>query len=169
MTPEIKSSKHEKGQSLVELGLALIVLLIIFAGLVDLGRAIFYYLAMRDAAQEGLMYGVVYPNNCMQIEDRVLGSLADPNIRVQVSIGRQNEGSINSAVYDLVACNLQHACRKCHGHPGSDVHVMQITVSNPNFPLGMPFIGAFLGTQTISLRATIQGTIVRPITCKACP
>lgn len=169
MTHTIKTSKLEKGQSLVELALGLIVLLIILAGLVDLGRAIFYYLAMRDAAEEGLVYGVVYPNNCTQIEDRVFGSLADPNIQVQVFIGRQAETAIDTNVYDLQACNNQNACRKCHGHPGSDVHVMQIVVINPNFPLSMPFIGTFLGTQSISLRASIQGTIIRPIQCAACP
>jgi hypothetical protein len=143
----IKSSKYEKGQSLVELGLSLLVLIFILAGLIDLGRAIFYYLAMRDAAEEGLIYGVAFPRNCTQIEDRVYGTLSDPNIQVQVLIN------------DSSSCASAGNNIKCYGNK------MTLQVSNPNFPISMPLLGTFLGRQSLSLRATVNGTILRPLTC----
>jgi len=48
--------KSERGQSLTELAVIVVIMIIILAGVVDLGGVIFQYLAMRDAAQEGASY-----------------------------------------------------------------------------------------------------------------
>ena len=53
----INKNRSEKGQSLVELAISLMVLLLILAGVVDLGNMMFQYMAMRDAAQEAASYG----------------------------------------------------------------------------------------------------------------
>src|SRR5215470_12817695 len=48
-----------RGQSLVELALSLTVILMLLAGAVDFGMAFFSYTAIRDAAQEGALYGSI--------------------------------------------------------------------------------------------------------------
>ncbi len=44
----------EVGQSLVELALSFTFLLLLLAGAADLGRLIFSYISIHDAAQEGV-------------------------------------------------------------------------------------------------------------------
>ncbi|MFC1879838.1 TadE/TadG family type IV pilus assembly protein, partial [Chloroflexota bacterium] len=51
----------QDGQSLVEFAVALVFLLLLIAGIVDVSRALFTYMALRDAAQEGALYGSTNP------------------------------------------------------------------------------------------------------------
>jgi len=46
-----KNHPSEHGQSMVELALTITILMILLAGVIDMGRAFFTYMAMRDAAQ----------------------------------------------------------------------------------------------------------------------
>jgi Flp pilus assembly protein TadG len=52
----------ERGQSLVEIALALPLLLVTLLGLVDLGRAFVYTTAVTNAAREAAMYEVYDPS-----------------------------------------------------------------------------------------------------------
>ena len=52
--------EENRGQSLVEFVLLLPVLLIILAGLLDLGRLYFAYVAVTDAAAEGAAYAALF-------------------------------------------------------------------------------------------------------------
>ena len=62
----MKHSRREKGQSLLEFALILPVLLIVLAGVLDLGRIYYSYVAITDAAAEGATYAAMYP----QVSDR---------------------------------------------------------------------------------------------------
>ena len=57
----VLSSQNEKGQSLVEMAFSVIVLLILIAGIVDVGRMLFVWLAIRDASEEGVVFASVCP------------------------------------------------------------------------------------------------------------
>ena len=46
---------------MIELALSFTVLLFLLMGVIDLGRAFFALSAMRDAAQEGAVYGSLSP------------------------------------------------------------------------------------------------------------
>lgn len=50
---------QSRGQSLVEFALVLPVLLVILLGVVDLGRAIYYYNTLSNLAREGARAGIV--------------------------------------------------------------------------------------------------------------
>jgi Flp pilus assembly protein TadG len=50
---------HMSGQGLVEMALILPVLLLIFMGIIDFGRAIYAYNAVSNAAREGARLGIV--------------------------------------------------------------------------------------------------------------
>ncbi|MBN1955206.1 MAG: pilus assembly protein [Anaerolineae bacterium] len=58
----MKKTKRQKGQSLVEFALLLPILLIIMAGVLDLGRLYYTYVAVTDAAAEGASYASRHPN-----------------------------------------------------------------------------------------------------------
>ena len=53
------SGKKPKGQSLVEFAIMLPILLLLILGVFDLGRVIYYYSAIANAAREGARFGVV--------------------------------------------------------------------------------------------------------------
>jgi len=55
----LSTNQNESGQSLVEMALTLIVLLLLLASAIDLGIALYSYVTIRDAAQEGALYGSV--------------------------------------------------------------------------------------------------------------
>ena len=64
-------SDVEQGQSMVEFALGITFILILMAGTVDLGRAYFSFLSLRDAAQEGALYGSLAPPDTAGIRARV--------------------------------------------------------------------------------------------------
>lgn len=140
------TSSQEKGQSLVELTLSIMALLIILAGVVDLGNMFFQYMAMRDAAQEGASFAAIYPSACTNIEARVRADLHNPDpADIQIDI-----------LVDGVPCASAGPTNACSP---KDV---KVTVSQPNFQLMMPLIGAVLGRQTVHLEASIVNTILSP-------
>ena len=53
----MKLFKSERGQSLVELGISLLILLYLLAGAAEFGVLFFQFVQLRDAAQEGALYG----------------------------------------------------------------------------------------------------------------
>ena len=57
----MRHPRGEKGQSLTEFALVLPVLLIILAGVLDLGRLYYSYIAVTDAAAEGAAYAALHP------------------------------------------------------------------------------------------------------------
>ena len=52
-----------RGQSLVEIAILLPLLLLIFMLMLDLGRAVYYYSVIHNAAREGARYGVIHPDD----------------------------------------------------------------------------------------------------------
>ena len=139
----------EKGQAFVEFGLVLVLLLILLAGVVDLGRAFYTFIMLRDAAMEGVAYGSAFPGHCNQIEDRIIDNL-NPGMMVDMQI-QYSDGSSTYSCGDtnvnLVAC------------PGNEI---EISVSQSDFPVTMPLLGAFIGRQTINLTADVSGTVIQP-------
>lgn len=57
-----RKQQHESGQSLVEVALALPILLLILAGLLDLGRVFYTFIALEEAAAEGALYLAINPD-----------------------------------------------------------------------------------------------------------
>jgi hypothetical protein len=141
-----KTFAREKGQALMELAVSITVLFIILAGIVDLGRMLFHYIAMRDAAQEAASYGSINPTHCDQIHERANVAM---NSTPSISVITMIDGAHCSDV-------VNDKMRACYGRE------IKVILRDPNFPITMPFIGTFIGSQTISLEAEITGTILRP-------
>lgn len=145
-----KNASSNKGQSLVELAISVMVLLILVAGLVDLSHAIFSYLSMRDAAQEAMVYGSIYPQFCDQMVDMVRSNVGDNSIEVDVLFDAQPG-------IDGYPCRGASLAHKCAGKQ------IEVVVTQPHFPITMPLIGGFLGTQELRLEARIKGTVLSPV------
>jgi hypothetical protein len=143
MSRVIKSKRIERGQSMVELALTITLLMVLLAGTIDLGRAFFTWLALRDAAQEGASYGSIYPTRVDLIRERVWD-----NLEQVVSNPKTN-----------VAVNIGYIDHPCLGN------TILVSVNYPNFPLTMPFLGTILGSQTIFIHATVNDTILKPMVC----
>lgn len=138
-----KPITNERGQSLAEMAMMMSFLLILLVGVVDLGRGFFVYLALRDAAQEGALFGSTDPTNVTDIELRVRNSSslleglsADPNANTNV-----------------VVSIVGSACT------GGGITVQ---VSYENFPITMPFLGSIIGRQTVPISTAITDTILNP-------
>jgi Flp pilus assembly protein TadG len=141
----ISSLRHSsRGQSFVEVGVFLVVLMILLAGVLDLGRAFFTFIALRDAAQEGALYGSTNPGTLSSIIDRVRNTSNTP-------VDLTNTSDVQVTVTFTGPPCLGNAIR--------------VDVEYVNFPLAMPFLGTILGSQTIPIHATVTDTILRP----ACP
>jgi hypothetical protein len=133
----------EKGQSMVELALTITILMILLAGTIDMGRAFFTYMAMRDAAQEGAAYGSVNPfdenGTRIRVWDNLDQVVPDPE-----------------HPEDYIDIRIDYNGPRCLG---SEIVVY---VDYPEFTLTMPFLGWILNSQTIAIHATIKDNILRP-------
>ena len=149
MGAEMTPRELESGQSLVEFTFGLIILLMLVVGIVDASRALITYLAMRDAAQEGALYGSTDPTNTTAIRERVRDS---SDLMQDICPG------------DVTNCD----------DPGDPVYVdvqvgaacmgegITVTIHYYEFPLVMPLIGAVVGGQTVPISASVTDTILRP-------
>jgi len=148
----------DEGQSLLELALVLLLLLILLAGIVDLGRMMYEYLTMRDAAQEGASYGVVFPNDCAHIIDRVKHNLPDDNYMVSVEVDGLD--CFESYAHDYAP----GMTAPDHGCSGKTVTV----IIDHTTAITMPFISTYIGRNSIPMHVEIQDQIIRPV-CKPTP
>lgn len=139
-----KKSEEKKAQSLVEFAISLLLILTILTGAVEVSLALFEYVTIRDAAQEGALYGSVNPQDTVGIQNRTIDaandgvSLTTGNIIVKMS-GGPCEGSTIPGVTNTIT----------------------VTITYPHHVI-MPLAGTFLGQQ-INLSANVTDTILSPI------
>lgn len=129
----------QSGQSLVEFAVSLVILLMLISGIVDGSRALFTYMALRDAAQEGALYGSVNPTLTNAIENRVYAS-----------------SNVVKSIEDEVTINVTILGSPCNGSG------IRVEVSYADFPISMPFLGAVIGSQTVGIKASVVDTILSP-------
>lgn len=134
-------SRGERGQSMVEFAFSAVFILLLLVGVVDLGRAFFAYMTLRDAAQEGALYGATYPNDIEGIKNRVRGTAKFP---VDLT------DPVNVTIADPII--LGNAC-------AGNALKIQVTY---NFTITTPFLGMIIGSQQIPITATVIDTILRP-------
>lgn len=81
-----------RGQSLVEFAIVSIVLLMLILGIIEMGRLLFVYSVVSNAAHEGVRYGIIRPQDLYaryEMETRVAQGTAVPTA-VVVDNGRCN-------------------------------------------------------------------------------
>ncbi len=147
MEKRLHLKKSERAQSLVEFSFGMVVLLVLVVGITDTARALFTYLSMRDAAQEGALYASVNPANTAAIESRV-----------------RNTSDLISALGTSITVTITPTVsgKLCLGDTGGVSHAMEVKIDYPSFPLTMPLIGAIVGSQTIPISTSAVNKIISP-------
>jgi len=150
----MKTINREKGQSLIELAVSLPVILLILLGTIDFGMALFSYSILRDAAQEGALYGSFNPGNTEEIENRARNILP-----------RSDEAVFSSPV-DLrdttqVSVEIDVIGDDCQGATNGVANSLQVNVVY-QYPIVMPFAGNIIGSDTIRLTGSATNIILQP-------
>jgi Flp pilus assembly protein TadG len=146
------SRKSEKGQSITEFALILVMLLTLLAGVADLGRMFMAYIVIRDAAQEGAVYGSIADKSDLttfrnEVEARVKEAFTDPDDAANTPI----DISKLTVQTDVIGATC--------AMPGSGVRVKV----DYEVPVTMPFLGMIIGSQTMRMSATMENAILSPI------
>ena len=118
-------TRSEGGQELAEYALTLTIFLMIIFVILDLGRAVYAYSALSNAAREGARYGAVHPGDYTGI------TAAVDRLAVGLDV---NPPSI--VVYEdaLKIKNIQ-------------------LCAAAQFAVATPFVGTLLGSNEITLRS----------------
>lgn len=132
----------QSGQSLVEMAITLTLLITLLAGLVDIGRAFFAWIAIRDAAQEGALYGSINPSDAAGVISRARETAAS-----QVDLTQ-----LTTPAPTITG----NACANTTGSNAITVNVIY------NYNTITPFLSAIIGTQVITVRASSTNTIISP-------
>lgn len=139
-----------KGQSLVEFGVSLLVLLFLLSGLVEFGIIFFQYVQLSDAAQEGALYASACDCSVAEIEERTRFASDSPinlreNTGVSVSVTAKDKSG--NAVDPELVCE------------GGSVTVMLSYLHK----IFMPFLPQLLGVTHINVKASVTDTVLSPI------
>lgn len=136
---------------MIEFAVGIVILLTLLSGVIDLTRAFYTYMALRDAAQEGAAYGSICPDDA-KISARVRNMSDDPvNLNDTTNVQVDCEFFTSSSYTD------------CSGTVPAPGNGIKVTVTYNNFKIATPFIGAITG-QTITLRGEATEAIMR-VTC----
>ena len=147
----MKPIKRERGQSLVELGISLLILMYLLSGAVEFGVLFFQFVQLRDAAQEGALYGSMNPP-----------TNASDTTKINAIVTRAKHSSPTSSPIDLindpkVAVTVTVTDGQyCEG--GS----LEVRVTYPH-KIFMPFIPQLLNRTEIPLNASVTDTILTPV------
>ena len=128
----------EKGQSLVELGISFVLLMLLLSGAAEFGVAFFQYVQLKDAAQEGAIYGSLYPYDTVSIEQRVRSASQSP---------------INLTSENVQIFVSYPDTSLCEGHS------IKVNVVYPH-RVFMPLLPQLLGRETILLNGEVVNTIL---------
>ena len=137
----MKNINNERGQSLVELSISLVLLLMLLGGAVEFGMAFFQFVQLRDAVQEGALYGSMNPTDAAGITSRV-------------------QDASNSPI-DLTTLTPVISYTGSADHCEGDGITVELTYQHEIF---MPFLPQIIGS-TLPLHASVTDTILSP----ACP
>lgn len=154
----MKINRSERGQSLVEFAISLVVILFLLAGAVEFGKALFEYIQLRDAAQEGAVYGSICPFTTTDtdpahlIKNRVRNHSSSP---VDLSVTSGSEAvTVNVEGRDGTTQNQKSLALL---KPGDGIYV-EVSYNHQVF---MPFGTLFTrGSNTIPIRASVTNTIL---------
>ncbi len=127
-----------RAQSLVELAISLMVIVLLLSGVIEFGIAFFQFVQMQDAAQEGALYGSINPTDEAGIRTRILAVVNEP-FDLGLTAG-------NIAISDNGG--------RCGGY------ALTVTITYDHI-VTMPLISTITGS-TIPLRAVVTDTILQP-------
>lgn|SRR5690349_9539382 len=164
----MKRFMRERGQSLVELGVSLVILLYLLSGAAEFGVLFFQFVQLRDAAQEGALYGSMNPISTAwsNIEARARAASGSPinladTSKVHVSIKIHETANVN----DAGTVVWQDGSAQGSSSFACEGHGIEVIVSYDH-KIFMPFMAQLLGRTSnpvIPLSANVVDTILSPV------
>lgn len=144
----MKNIKTERGQSLVELSISLVLLLMLLSGAVEFGIAFFQFVQLRDAAQEGALFGSMNPpaSAADAAQETVIADRAKAASQNPINLQTDPAVTVTVDVTDGQYCE------------GGALQV-EITYQHKIF---MPFLPQIIGSS-LPLKATVTDTILTPV------
>ncbi len=140
---------HESGQSLVEMTLGMIVLLILLLGVMDIGRLYFTIIALQNASAEGALYASAFPN-CLDEHSPAPCSETD-NVEYRVE---------NQSLLGMVDWNAAEI-KVFTEDPSGPKRGKSITVEvKYNFRIFTPFITTIVGSDEIPVTVKASQLVV---------
>lgn len=148
----MKKIKSERGQSLVELAISLVIILFLLAGAVEFGIALFQFIQLRDAAQEGALYGSICPP-----------LTSDAEVKIKQRVWNASNSPIRMTEYptlvDIVVKGLDGTTDTPKDSnlliPGDGVDVE----ASYDHVVFMPFASLFMDSP-LTIRASVTDTIL---------
>jgi Flp pilus assembly protein TadG len=132
--------ERERGNTLLEYAIVVIVLLMFLFGIIDFGRALYAYHFVANAAREGTRFAIVRGSSadctgmagCPADND----SIQDYVQNMATGIGLNNASSITAAIASETPANSGLTCTATPIQPGC---IAQVTVQYP-FKFIFPFL-----------------------------
>lgn len=155
----MKKTKTERGQSLVELAISLVILLFLLSGIVEFGMAFFQFVQLRDAAQEGALYGSTEPADFTAIETRVRSSSNTP---INLDAAAPNPVKVIISVNDVPVWIDGTSQGVDTTHTACEANALKVRTEFDHY-IFMPFMPKILGRDKIRLNAEVTDTILRPV------
>ncbi len=146
MNRKAKNKSESNGQSLVELAISLMVILLLLLGAVDFGIALYQYVAIRDAAAEGAIYGSFQPTQVNGMKFRAIESAEDVT-------------PLNDSNVDVVINGS--SCQGSDSSTPPKPNSVKVTVTFDH-SLIFPLVSTMIGTNTVKLKADATNTILTP-------
>jgi len=131
----VRRRQSNRGQSLLEFAIILPVLLVIVAGVLDIGRLYFSYVAVTDAASEGVAYAATHPTNESLI------------------VARARDASNMTADESEIVFQ----CPTCPAVGSGDTVTVTVTYS---FTLATPIVNAIVPGGVVPLRAVASEAVL---------
>ena len=152
-----RAARHanERGQSLVELSLMMVLLLIILSGVLDAGRGFFSYIAIQNAAGEGALYAAINPR-CPHADSAA--NCADPNnVDYRAKYESPSGGLVSP---DLMAVAVTYADGTNQYSEENTTEGNPVTVSvQYRFKIVGPFSPIFPGGELIFTANAVQNIL----------
>jgi hypothetical protein len=139
-----------KGQSLVEFAISLVFIMFLLAGLVEFGIIFLRYIQLRDAAQEGALYGSYCECGLPTISSRVIHSSGSP-----INLAEDTRVSVDVTAMDRFGV-AKDPSLICEG----DGLTVRVSYAHHIF---MPFLPKLLGVTDLNLSASVTDTVLRPL------
>lgn len=139
----------------MELAISLMVIMLLLLGAVETSFALFQYVTIRDAAQEGAIYGSFTPTDAAGIRYHAVAAASD------VLIIDPNEASEEGMAQQPGTVSVDIDGSPCEGIEDGKSNSVIVTVTFPH-KIAFPLITPVLGTDTINLTASVTNTILSP-------
>ena len=143
-----KPPNTQSGQSLVEFAISLTVILYLLVGAIEFGIALFQYIQLRDAAQEGALYGSLHPEDTAGIIAHVQAASSSP-----IDLQNDPEVTITPTILDT---DTSGNIANCEGDG------IEVAITYPHHVF-LPFVSSFIGSNTIPINVRVTDTVLLPL------